>query len=234
MQYKQTLLRLAILFLPFAAKTQTTYLPQGAKENILIERMEIKAGTDSILNFSKTKPYSRKQFIPHLGRIDSLVTLSKVDEYNRYTAMLNNLEWATGNRTEYLSKKPWGKNFYQTPANLIEVNKEDFFLVVNPVFQFTVGKENDYDETLFLNSRGVSIRGRLANKIGFAAYVTDNQERDPLYVQQFVNERKAVPGAGYYKDFKTSGYDYFDARGYFTFNVTKYIDAFNIKNLDLK
>ena len=91
MQYKQTLLRLAILFLPFVAKTQTTYLPQGAKENILIERMEIKAGSDSILNFSKTKPYSRKQFIPHLGRIDSLVTLSKVDEYNRYTAMLNNL-----------------------------------------------------------------------------------------------------------------------------------------------
>jgi hypothetical protein len=63
-------------------------------------------------------------------------------------------------------------------------------------------KENDNDETLFLNSRGISIRGRLANKIGFAAYVTDNQERDPLYVQQFEKERKAVPGVGYYKYFK--------------------------------
>ena len=101
MQYKQTLLRLAILLLPFAAKTQTTYLPQGAKENILIERMEIKAGTDSILNFSKIKPFSRKQIIPHLGRIDSVVSLSKVDEYNRYTALLSNLEWATGNRTDF-------------------------------------------------------------------------------------------------------------------------------------
>jgi hypothetical protein len=48
--------------------------------------MEIKAGTDSILNFSKNKPYSRKQIIPHLGRIDSLVSLSKVDEYNRHMA----------------------------------------------------------------------------------------------------------------------------------------------------
>ena len=225
MQYKQTLVRLAILFFPFVAKTQTTYLPLGSKENILIERMEIKAGTDSILNFSKTKPYSRKQFIPHLGRIDSITSLSKVDEYNRYTAMLNNLEWATGNRTDYASKRPWGKNFYQTPANLFEVNKEDFFLVINPVLQLVFSKENDNDETVFLNSRGVSIRGRIANKIGFAAYVTDNQERDPLYVQQFVNERKAVPGAGYYKEFKTTGYDYFDARGYFTFNVAKYIDV---------
>src|SRR5215203_3669293 len=224
MQFKQTLLRLAILFLPFAAKTQTTYLPQGAKENILIERLEIKAGTDSILNFSKIKPYSRKQIIPHLSRIDSLVSLSKVDEYNRYTAMLSNLEWATGNRTNYASKRPWGKSFYQTPANLFEVNKEDFTLIINPVIQFVAAKENDNDQTLFLNSRGVSLRGRIANKIGFAAYLTENQERDPLYVQQFVNERKAVPGAGYYKEFKTTGYDYFDARGYFTFNATKYID----------
>jgi len=224
MQYKQTLLRLAILLLPIVAKTQTTYLPQGAKENILIERLEIKAGTDSILNFSKIKPYSRKQFIPHLGRIDSLVSLSKVDEYNYHTAMLSNLEWATGNRTDYLSKKPWGKSFYQTPANLFEVNKEDFSLIINPVVQFVVSKEHNNDQTLFLNSRGLTVRGRIANKIGFAAYVTDNQERDPLYVQQFVNERKAMPGAGYYKEFKTTGYDYFDARGYFTFNATKYID----------
>lgn len=225
MQYNQTLLRLAILLLPFAANTQTTYLPQGAKENILIERLEIKAGTDSILNFSKLKPYSRKQIIPHLSRIDSIVSLSKVDEYNRYTAMLSNLEWASGNRTDYLSKKPWGKSFYQSPANLFEVNKEDFSLIINPVFQFVISKENNNDQTLFLNSRGLNVRGRIANKIGFAAYVTDNQERTPLYVQQYVNEHKAVPGNGYYKEFKGSGYDYFDARGYFTFNATKYIDV---------
>ena len=225
MQYKQTLFRLAILFLPFAAKSQTTYFPQGSKENILIERMEIKAGTDSVLNFTKTKPLSRKQFISRLGRTDSLPQLSNVDQYNLHSAMLNNLEWATGDRTQYLSKKPWGKSFHQTPANLYEVNTEDFFLAINPVVQFVVAKEKDNDQSLFLNSRGISLRGRIANKIGFAAYVTDNQERDPLYVQEWVNDYKAVPGAGYYKRFKNTGYDYFDARGYFTFNVAKYIDV---------
>jgi hypothetical protein len=69
------------------------------------------------------------------------------------------------------------------------------------------------------------VRGKIANKIGYYAYITDNQERDPLYVQDWVNMRKAIPGAGFYKPFKTTGYDYFDARGYFTFNVTKYIDV---------
>ena len=61
MQFKQTLVRL--LLLPCFSFAQTTYLPQGDKANILIERLEIKAGKDSVLNFSKTKPFSRKQVI---------------------------------------------------------------------------------------------------------------------------------------------------------------------------
>lgn len=224
MQFKQTLIKLLILFVPFAAKSQTTYLPLGAKENILLERMEIKAGTDSVLNFSKTKPYSRKHFIPRLELLDTIAAQSKVDAYNLYTAMASNVEWAS-DRNNYLSKKPIAKHFYHTPANFYEVNTPDFYLAVNPVFQYVVGKEKDTDEHLFLNSRGLSLRGRIANKIGFAAYITDNQERDPLYVRQWVQERDAVPGAGFYKPFKTNGYDYFDARGHFSFNVTKYIDV---------
>jgi hypothetical protein len=65
----------------------------------------------------------------------------------------------------------------------------------------------------------------VANKIGFSASIVDNQERDPIYVQAWENKFKSVPGAGYYKDFKGTGFDYFDARGYFTFNITKYIDV---------
>jgi hypothetical protein len=213
------------LLLPAAVSAQTTWLPQGAKENVLAERLEIKAQTDSVLNFSKIKPFSRRQIIPAFNRLDSIASLSAVDKYNLYTANLNSLEWAYGERTEFASKKPLWKNFYKTPATLFEVNTKDFFLAVNPVFQYYVGKEKNNDQHIFLNTRGVSLRGRIADKIGFAAYITDNQERDPLYVQRWVAERQAVPGQGFYKDFKTTGYDYFDARGYISFNVTKYIDV---------
>ncbi|MDE3212969.1 MAG: hypothetical protein KGM98_07020, partial [Bacteroidota bacterium] len=40
-----------------------------------------------------------------------------------------------------------------------------------------------------------------------------------------VNTFHAVPGFGFYKPFKGTGVDYFDARGYFTFNIAKYIEA---------
>lgn len=235
MQFNQTypkplkgLFFLFVLMVVFSQNdgfSQTTYLPFGAKENVLIERMEIKLGKDSVLNYSKNRPFSRKQFIPRILTIDS-AGLSKVDMYNRYTTIINNLEWAGVNRNDYLSRKPIGNRFYQTPGTLFEVDNPDFYLAVNPVFQYVVAKENDNDQHLFLNSRGVSLRGRIANKIGFSAYITDNQERDPLYVQRFVNERDAVPGAGYYKDFKDpGGLDYFDARGYVTFGVGNVIDV---------
>jgi hypothetical protein len=224
MQFKQTLVRLICLLIPFISLSQTTYIPFGAKENGLIERLEIKSGTDSVLNFSKTRPYSRIQMIPRIGRLDSSL-FTKVDEYNLRLAMMSNLEWAVGQRSDYVSKKTIWKSFYETPANLYEVYKENFFLAINPVIQYTVSKESDNDQHLFLNTRGVTLRGRIADKVGFAASITDNQERDPLYVQQFISERKAVPGAGFYKDFKdVGGVDYFDARGYITTHVAKVID----------
>ena len=231
MQFKQTLVRLLLIFCPILTAAQTTYLPQGDKQNILLERMEIKAGKDSVFNFSKTKPFSRDQFMPKLMETwykdDS--TLSKVDRFNLRSVMLNNQEYVIGaghDITPFRSKKPILKAFYKTPANLYEVHVKDFDLIINPVFQYTVSKEKDNDQHLFQNTRGVILRGRIANKIGFAAYVTDNQERPPSYVQQWTEERLAVPGNGFYKSFKDpGGVDYFDARGYFTFGVTKYIDV---------
>lgn len=247
MQYKQTLVVLFLLGFPFLSFSQTsTSLPQGAQENILLDRLEIKAGTDSVLNFSSAKPYGRRHVIPVIEKYykggsfikgigempltnDSVqqqkdevyASLTNVDLYNARLALEKNNEFATAT---FASKRPILNTFYKTPANFYEVNTKDFFLAINPVFQYIVGKEKDNSEHLFLNTRGLSLRGLIANKIGFTAYITDNQERDPKYVQAYVTARQAVPGAGYYKNFKGTGYDYFDARGTISFNAAKYID----------
>jgi hypothetical protein len=241
MQFKQTLVRLFFLLAPFTVFSQaTTYLPQDARENVLLERLEIKAQTDSVLNFSKTKPFSRKQALYSIEKAAPIIPgfeytnsnlssdtsnqylFSRADIYNAGITLMNSSEWTT---KKISSKRKFLKNFYTSPANFYEVHTKDFFLALNPVVQFYLGKESNNDERIFLNSRGVTLRGNIANKIGFAAYVTDNQERDPLYVQQWVATRKAVPGTGFYKEFKTTGYDYLDARGYITLNALKYIDV---------
>lgn len=231
MQFIKTLVRLLVFLCPFVAAAQSTYLPQGDKQSVLLERLEIKAQSDSVLNFSKIKPFNRGKYV--INGVKSYLEnhvaeeLSKTDQYNLRSLYMNNTEWLTDEeRALYASKKPIWKKLYTSPANFFETHVKDFDLVVNPVVQYVVSKEIDNDQTLFLNTRGLTLRGRIANKIGFSAYVTDNQERDPLYVQQWIRDRLAVPGQGFYKDFKApGGVDYFDARGTITFNVTKYIDV---------
>lgn len=236
--------RLAFLIClcPFISHAQTTYLPEGSKEYQFIDRLEIKQGNFTDLNYSTIKPYSRKAIVAEaeyfdsarLGYSNSLtdnqqnqwggLNLSKVDEYNLHSILMNNAEWVTGPKESFLSKKPVLKNFYVTQPNLLEVNVKDFFLAVNPVLSLQYNNESNNNETLFYNKRGVTARGMIANRIGFSTTLTDNQERGPQFFQDRVNKYRAVPGVGFYKDFKTTAFDYFDARGYITFNATKYID----------
>lgn len=231
MQFKQSALRLVLILMPLWSFAQTTYLPRGDKQEVLLERLEIKAQRDSVLNFSKTKPYSREAFVPAVRAYlkgDSVeANLTEVDKYYMKSLLKNNLEWIPEEEhDQYLSKKPILNTFYKYPAGLLETHSNDFDLVINPVLNFGLMKEMDNDQSLFYNTRGLSFRGRIAKKIGFAGSLTDNQERSPLYVQDWTRERQAVPGAGYYKEFKADeGVDYFDARGYLTFGVTKYVDV---------
>ena len=206
---------LPLFLFPLISFGQTTYIPLGSEEYILLNRMEIKMQKDSALNFSKTKPYSREKIVSEVLRLDTGVYItygtdpdpgkigkwSRVDEYNIDRLLINNIEWVPRGDSLFKSRKPWGKTFYQTPGTLYEAHVKDFDLAINPVLYFQGSKEKDNDETLFLNTRGVRVRGRIANKIGFDSYITDNQERDPLYVQEWVNKYKAVPGKGYYKSF---------------------------------
>lgn len=242
MQIIKSLIKVFVFVCPFIASAQSTYLNRGSKEYHFVERIEIKQSTNTDLNFSTLKPFNRKHIVEEMQFLDSArmgytdstgvdkyaewtdLGLTAVDEYNLRRLLMNNSEWVTVPREDFKSRKALFGTFYKTKANMIEVNAKDFFLAVNPVLQFRYGNESKNDQNVFLNSRGVTVRGMIARKIGFSSTITDNQERGPSYFQQRVQQERAVPGVGFYKTFKKTAYDYFDARGYITFNAAKYID----------
>ena len=240
MQIIKSLFKLIIFILPLNLLAQSTYFNQGAKEYHFIDRLEIKQQYSTSLNFSTIHPYNRKHIVEEVVYIDSIRKasffgatldqlgsvnkLSSADEYNLSSLYMNNAEWVQQQATA--SKRPFLKTFFKSPPNFFEVNNKDIFLSINPVLQLRYGKESDNDQTLFVNTRGVAIRGRIAGKIGFSSIITDNQERGPGFYQQEVRQLRAVPGNGFYKVYKNdaTAQDYFDARGYLTFNASKYID----------
>jgi hypothetical protein len=226
-------LLLSLLLLPSTSTAQSTFLPQGSKFDHFLERMEILQQTNRELNITTVRPISRKlavrvselsdslhKFYPY----DELYHLSKVDQSALAALLMDNSEWVSGNKDSFLSKKPLWNTFYQTKSHFYEVNEKDFFLAMDPAIQQTQSVESGNKQRVFLNSKGLTMRGMIAGKLGFSAYLTDNQERGPAYVMDRVAQFDAVPGAGYYKAFKTTAVDYFDNRASIYFNAWKYFD----------
>ena len=229
-------LRSAILFgisfMTMQAAAQSDVIGLNDKQYDLLNRLEIKLTNDSILRFSTVKPYFRKAITERVENVYGKyksggypdLELTDVDEYNISKLLESNGDW-TKDSSYLLSKRK--KNYtgiFATASHLFAVKQKAFSFVIDPVFALQSGKSSDGDKTLFLNTRGVLMRGSIDNKIGFYSYLADSQEKDPQYVQDFVTKYRALPGAGFFKPFQTTGYDHFDACGGMTVNTGKYID----------
>ena len=219
--------------LPAGLRAQSSYLPQGSKFDHFLDRMEIKLQTNPDLNISTAKPISRRLAVRVAEMADSLdkqypydyfYHLTDVDRANLSSLEMNNIEWVTKKQDSFASKHPIWNTFYRNKANFYEVEDKDFFLVADPAIQQTQSYESGNKQRVFLNSKGITLRGMIARKLGFSAYLTDNQERGPGYFQQRAAEFNAVPGAGYWKYFGKTGFDYFDNRASIYFNTWKYVD----------
>jgi hypothetical protein len=87
-----------------------------------------------------------------------------------------------------------------------------------------VAGETGGKQVEFVNTRGVELRFNIKQNIGFYFFVSENQMRTPLYVQSLIKDKQYIPGNGYWKDYRKTGIDFFEARGYVNFNVLKHID----------
>ncbi len=230
MQNIKTLFKFLFVIAPFITYGQSSYLPLGSKDAILIDRLEIKSRFDG-LNYSFVKPYSRQAITEQVIIADSLVKsknrisalLTPIDKYNIQRFYLNNAEWAGNNINPSFIKK--NKFFFSNPANLIQSTNKNFFFALNPVLQYTQSFDNASDQSIFSTSAGVTGRGVIAKKVGFNFYITGNKERNPKYVREWITKYNAVPGAPGYQYTDSNAVQYLDARGSLQFKVTKFIDV---------
>lgn len=227
----KTLIRLSWLFFPTLCFSQSASLPQQSKHRRVLDRLEMLMQDNNELNISTFKPISRQTAVRAALLADSLqralpydiyAQLSRVDRYNLESLVMNNMEWTGMDPMKFKSKKPFLNTFYKTKADFFTVNEHDFFLAINPVLQQQQSIETGNGSRVFLNSKGLTARGLIGKRVGFDAYITDNQERGPEFFQQRVHDLDAVPGAGFYKPFKRTAFDYIDARGSIYFGTAKY------------
>lgn len=201
---------------------QSTFLPLRSESNHYLSRLEILSGQISDeLHFSSA-PFLRSSAVRFIDSLEKSNPSLIASEFRQVDYLLtDNDEWSEDSVA--LSRKPFLKVLYRDKASLYQYRSDDFMVKVNPVFEFAVGDESGSDEVLFINTRGLDVRGWIAKKVGYYFYLTENQARYPLFVHERTDSLGAVPYAGYYKNYKTTAVDFFDAKGYFDLTAAKFI-----------
>jgi len=110
--------------------------------------------------------------------------------------------------------------------NLIRVDTMGLYLTIDPVFDFTMGRESHSGKNTWTNTRGFTISGRIGKDLSFATDFYENQAVFPDYLDQWVRTQGVVPGQGGIKNFKNDGFDFSNASGYFSYTPSRY---FNIQ-----
>lgn len=115
----------------------------------------------------------------------------------------------------------WSRRKYSSWAmrkvrneHLVQVEKEDFSLRADPVFNLQYGREKGNAENIYTNTRGYDFRGNIGKYVFFASSFYESQSTFPAYTDSLVQQRLSVPGMGRWKPFKNNGYDYAFATGY--------------------
>ncbi len=214
----------------FMAFSQSNYAPLSEAYYHWIDRYEIKAGQTLPHLFTSVKPYRRSDIIAFLDSAGQLNAINSAsDRFNFEYFRNDSWEWARPETND--SPKPVLKHFYKKKSDLLFADLPEFDLHVNPVLYVGAGKDSRLDEMLFMNTRGVEVRGMVDRKVGFYTYLTENQIRLPLFISETIRNESSIgyypviPHEGFWKSFKDNkGYDFFQARGYITFEASKHIN----------
>lgn len=213
-----------LVLLPLHLFAQSNYAPLNEDYYHLIERSEISAGKIIPALFTSIRPYRRSDIVSFIdsARVSDVFS-SPADHFNYEYLMNDNWEWSNAPTSD--SRKPLLKYFYKKKSDFFHFHNEDFDLHINPVAYLGLGRDSRITtDNLFINTRGIEVRGMVDQKVGFYTYLTDNQSFLPSYV----NDRKiltlAVPHEGFWKGYKEGdGVDFLQARGYITYDATRHI-----------
>jgi len=116
--------------------------------------------------------------------------------------------------------------------DLIKVDQKDFKLRVNPVLDFSAGKDlldtaQYADTTLFFqNTRGFLIDGQIGKRLFFHTSFTENQAYLPGWQKDYADLSLVIPGAGRHKAYKDNGFDYAVSSGWVSYHPIKNLNLF--------
>jgi hypothetical protein len=105
--------------------------------------------------------------------------------------------------------------------HFILLKGKDYSVSASPIINLSNGKEFVDAKKTFTNTRGFIVEGDLGKKISFFSSFAENQSIFPNYIDAHIRDNRVVPGQGYARDFKETGFDYAMSSGYVSYRANK-------------
>lgn len=121
------------------------------------------------------------------------------------------------NKSQFIVKdfnKKWKNYAWNAIFNtdFIGFKSDDYYIAINPIVDFDLGKDNG--KTTWVNTRGAEVKGTIGDNFAFYSNIRENQAVFPDYVTEYIKENHVVPGQGWDRPFKQTGFDYANASAY--------------------
>ncbi|PSR05306.1 MAG: hypothetical protein BRD49_04885 [Bacteroidetes bacterium SW_10_40_5] len=229
---------ISCFFLPTLLFAQSSFFPINSASEDLIERWEIKSGQHFQSVGTHLKPFSRTGNASLNGLNKELrqilegdqMTLSPTDRYQFQFLAENNAHYFDELGLTDTQRTGIWNTFYKRKRYIFSnkshnQNRKGWGLYIQPIFNFQIGHSERVEDFLYKNTRGVSLRGDVDQKVGFQFSLTENQARYPAYIRNYIRDYSAVPGVGFSKsyEFGENAVDFIDASGFISFKASKHI-----------
>jgi hypothetical protein len=224
---KNFCLLLCWLLFPFVLKAQSLYIPYNPETYHLIQRYEVLGGVSVNNTTNGIRPYTRKGVV-QMAQINMPMLSRKFipeADFNLEYLVTDSPEQSLGSSIYTNSRYKFTGPIYRTKNDLFTHSDSVFDLHINPVLLLSTGKDSETSGRLYQNTRGLEIRATIDNKVGLYTYLTTTQMQVPEYIRMYTEMNETVQGEGFWKSLNGKGYDFFTARGYLTFALTKHIDV---------
>jgi len=188
----------------------------------MLDRLEIRSGRLSPTFHSSVKPFTRQSIAAFA---DSFPISGNPISFHDFVQLgylqADNPMWSS---SEKGNRAPLFGIFYPKNSAMFAHFSKRFEFVLNPVSWGEFGNDLAQEENIYRYARGFSLRAKIGEKVGVYSYLTENGLYAPSYVRDYTGETGVFPGAGLTKITDNGAYDFFQARGYITFNPIEEIN----------
>ncbi|MBK6346947.1 MAG: hypothetical protein IPF68_13610 [Bacteroidales bacterium] len=144
-----------------------------------------------------------------------------------WPAMIN----ADEDTVQYADIRPFSSRFARRAVgrklfseSLIRVNKPDFRLIIDPLVNFSAGKQTDPERNTWVNTRGFRADGTIGRDFSFHTAFYESQAVFATWTDSVVRQLSVVPGQAKFKPFKENGFDYAFSEGHINYTPSKYFN----------